>query len=152
MNCKSVQNRLSAYLDRELGGDELLQIRAHVSVCRECRMEAEGLRSLKSLLGGVQCPEPPADLAEKLTANMMRQRYEVPRKTVRVSALMFAGVAACSMFATLAVLNLNVVRSRNPSVLHLSGGSALDVPNAEGFGKPSFDDGPVISAANFGLR
>lgn len=147
MNCKSVQNRLSAYLDRELGGDELLQMRAHLSTCRDCRAEVEGLRSLKALLGGIQCPEPPADLAERLTLNIQRRSFEEPRRTFRVSALMFAGVTACSMAATLLVYGF----ARHSS--------AHNTPNVEQrAGVLTIDDGflgsntPIISAANFGPR
>jgi len=150
MNCKSVQSRLSAYLDRELGGDELLQMRAHMSACRECRCEAEGLRSLKSLLGGIQCPEPPEDLAHRLTANMIRQRYEEPRQTIRFSALMFAGVTACSMLATLLVLNFGFGRHEQESARGPLGQNSVvsDGP----FGDHDFGNGPILSAANFGPR
>ncbi len=150
MNCKSVQNRLSAYLDRELGGDELLQIRAHLSTCKECRAESDGLRALKSLLGGVPCPEPSEDLCERLTANMMRLRYEEPKRTLKVSAVMFASVAACSMLGTLFFMNSGLAKSiwhgRTPS-------SGKDLAIAQN-GNPeaitgSDPAGPIISAANF---
>jgi len=147
MNCKSVQNRLSAYLDRELGGDELLQMRSHLSLCRDCRTEAEGLRSLKALLGGVRCPEPPPDLAERLTANMLRQRYEEPKRTIKVSALMFAGVTACSMLATLLVYGI----ARNSTENNVRGmGQESNVLTIDDqfFGNTA----PVISAANYGPR
>jgi len=151
MNCKSVQNHLSAYLDRELGGDELLQIRAHMSVCRDCRSEADGLRALKSLLGGIHCPEPPENLAERLTANMLRQRLDEPRKSVRVSALMFAGFAACSMAATLIVLNFGLDRRAVQSSIGDNGNAnAMILPDGT-FGG-DFSNGAVISAANFGPR
>ena len=153
MNCKSVQNRLSAYLDRELGGDELLQIRAHMSMCRECRCEADGLRTLKTLLGGIHCPEPPPDLPERLTASMLRQRFEEPRRTVRVSALMFAGVTACSMLATLLVLNYGFGRSSAQPTVHDQGQGSSVAFTSEGlFDNDGFSNGPVISAANFGPR
>ena len=150
MNCKSVQNRLSAYLDRELGGDELLQMRAHISVCRECRSEVEGLRTLKALLGGIQCPEPPEDLAERLTANMLRQRYEEPRKNFRATALVFAGFATCSMVATLLLLNFGFGRHDGQSTIG-SGSRSGTVAMPDGpFG--DFNSSAVISAANFGPR
>ena len=149
MNCKTVQSRLSAYLDRELGGDELLQMRAHMSVCSDCRSEAEGLRALKALIGGMQCPEPPEDLAERLTANMLRQRYEEPRKTVRFSALMFAGVSACSMAVTLLVLTYSQGHHQDqPTARNNSAAITQD----GSFGGDGFGSGPMLSAANFGPR
>ncbi len=151
MNCKSVQNRLSAYLDRELGGDELLVLRAHLSTCRECREELDGLRALKSLLGGVPCPEPPDDLSDKLTASMLKLRYEEPRKLFKVSAFMFAGVAACSMLGTLVALNYNLNRSgRENSAMGMG-----NMANASRMDLPTYADShvsPIISASNFGPR
>ena len=152
MNCKSVQSRLSAYLDRELGGDELLQIRAHMSICRECQSEAEAIRALKALLGGIHCPEPPKDLAERLTANMLRQRYEDPRRTVRVSALMFAGVTACSILATLLVLSMGQGRRPGPADANRFGVSSSSAVPDGSFGGDGFGSGPILSAANFGPR
>ena len=146
MNCKSVQNRLSAYLDRELGGDELLQMRAHLSMCTECRTEAEGLRSLRALLGGMAVPEPPTDFAARLTANVLKQKVEEPRRAYRSSALMFAGVTAYSMVITLAVYGM--VRHNGPtgptSGMDKAGILTID----DSFG----NNAPIISAANFGPR
>jgi len=149
MNCKSVQSRLSAYLDRELGGDELLQMRAHMSLCRECRCEAEGLRALKSLLGGIECPEPPADLPQRLTATVLRERCERPARTIRISALMFAGVTACSMLATLLVLNMGLGSHSEQTAGR--GGSQSNVLEDRPFGG-DFGSGPILSTANFGPR
>jgi len=153
MNCKSVQGRLSAYLDRELGGDELLQIRAHISMCRECRAEVDGLRALKSLLGGIQCPEPPDDLARRLTANVLRHRIEEPRHTLKFSALMFAGVTACSMLATLLALNYGLVHRGGQPNVQANGMSSSAHQTSDGpFGGDGFGSGNVLSAANFGPR
>jgi len=150
MNCKSVQGRLSAYLDRELGGDELLQMRAHMSTCRDCRCEAEGLRALKSLLGGIECPEPPADLSQRLTATVLRERSERPVRTIRISALMFAGVTACSMLATLLALNMGL--GNHPTQSAGRGGNHTSVLSDGPFGDSGFGNGPILSTANFGPR
>ncbi len=148
MNCKSMQNRLSAYLDRELGGDELLQMRAHLSMCRDCRTEAEGLRSLRALLGGMAAPEPPADFAAKLTANVLRQKVEEPRRAFRASALMFAGVTACSMAITFAVYGMSHHTDTNgPNSRVLEGNMGI-LTIDDRFSNTA----PVISAANFGPR
>jgi len=147
MNCKSVQNRLSAYLDRELGGDELLQMRAHMSTCRDCRAEVEGLRSLKSLLGGIQCPEPPADLAERLTQNIRRRSFEEPKRSFRMSAFMFAGVTACSMAATFLVYGI-ARHSSTPNSPNVGSSANVLTIDDDILGS----NAPVISAANFGPR
>jgi predicted anti-sigma-YlaC factor YlaD len=109
MNCKSVQNQLSAYLDREIAGDEMLAIRAHLHDCAECREEAEALKTLKRMLTASPVPEPPADLADRLCATVFATRpADVERRerrvTLRVSLLTFGSVAALSMALTFGAL------------------------------------------------
>jgi anti-sigma factor RsiW len=58
MNCGRVSNQLSAYLDRELTGAEMLQIRGHLSACDSCRTEYEALSRMKMMLGRLRTPEP----------------------------------------------------------------------------------------------
>jgi len=153
MNCKSVQNRLSAYVDRELGGDELLQIRAHISACPDCQAEADALRSLKFLLNGMGCPEPPEGLSERLSASVLRTRIEDSRGSFRITPLMFAGVAACSMLGTLLLINSGLGHR------FFNGHSKASISEMANAPKSGFDaafgsdsSAPIISAANFGPR
>lgn len=106
MNCKTVQTRLSSYLDRELPANDMMEIRAHLHECADCQDEERALRSLKSILSGARAPEPPADLAERLTAAVMAEREPVvSRRGFKLSAFSFAGVAVCSMAMTFVVLS-----------------------------------------------
>jgi len=149
MNCKTVESRLSAYIDRELGGDELLQIRAHLSSCKSCREEAEGLKALKMLLGSVQCPDPSEDLAQRLTASVLRERFDSPRTNFRASAFMFAGIAACSMLVTLLLVNVGARHGiSNPPVASSNAGGGSRPDASSGF--DTLDQGsPLLSAANY---
>jgi len=61
MNCGRVTNQLSAYIDRELTGAELLSIRSHLGGCDSCRAEYEALNRLKTMLGRLGTPEPRSD-------------------------------------------------------------------------------------------
>src|SRR5436305_5525578 len=57
MNCGRVSNQLSAYVDRELTGAEMLQIRSHIGGCDSCRAEYEALALMKMLLGRLRTPD-----------------------------------------------------------------------------------------------
>jgi len=118
MNCKTVQNQLSAYLDSELSGNEMLAMRQHISGCETCQEEEQSLRSLKRMLASTRAPEPSDDLADRLCAAVFaKERKEVRSEkhvVLRTSFLTFAGVAACSMFLTFAVVN-GARSSGNPS-------------------------------------
>jgi anti-sigma factor RsiW len=65
MNCGRVSNQLSAYIDRELTGMEMLQIRSHLSDCDRCRAEYEALSRMKMMLGRLPSIEPPQELVTK---------------------------------------------------------------------------------------
>ena len=109
MNCKTVQNQLSAYLDREIAGDEMLAIRSHLHDCDACREEAEALKALKRMLTSSPVPEPPTDFADRLCAKVLAIKpADVERRerrlTLRASLLTFGGVAACSMLLTFSFL------------------------------------------------
>jgi hypothetical protein len=62
MNCGRVSNQLSAYIDRELTGAEMLSVRGHLGDCDSCRAEYEALSRMKMMLGRLRTPEPSPDL------------------------------------------------------------------------------------------
>lgn len=152
MICKAVQPLLSAYLDRELTGEEMYRVRDHLDRCSACNTELENLRSLKRLLGSLSDPEPPRGLESRLLANVLREKSrETGRKREFGSFLVFAGVAACSMFATLVVLNYS---NRTPNVDSNNTAIAREIQRDQIL---SFDGSPlagvpVVSAANYGVR
>lgn len=69
MLCGRVTNLLSAYLDRELTGAEMLQAREHLSRCASCCQERERLVATKALLGRMAAAEP---RGEYVRATMLR--------------------------------------------------------------------------------
>ena len=59
MNCKAVDSLLSPYVDGELSGREMRQIREHLNVCPTCAQELEIVRQLKADV--TMLPEPTCD-------------------------------------------------------------------------------------------
>lgn len=66
MNCKQINTKLSAYLDGELDGTEMLLVRSHLTDCGDCRTELEMLRRVKQMLGELAMPEVPTHLESRL--------------------------------------------------------------------------------------
>ncbi len=58
MACGRVRNLLSAYLDRELCGDEMLSVRRHLGDCLDCRAEHDGLTRVRRILHALPAAEP----------------------------------------------------------------------------------------------
>lgn len=102
MNCKSAQALLSAYVDRELSGNEMSRVRKHLCECSCCDTEALELIQLKEILSAVPQAEPPAGFEERLFAAVLAPPRAAPQPTWRESWPLVAGVglaaAAITMF------------------------------------------------------
>lgn len=66
MNCRHVVNLMSAYIDGELTGIEMLDIRAHLHDCPECRREYESLRLVKQTLAELKTVAPREEFASSI--------------------------------------------------------------------------------------
>lgn len=75
LNCRRVSNLLSAYLDAELAGTEMLDIRDHLSRCPSCAREYDELRQTKRLLGtlALRTPEAGTDFETRLRQSVAQQ-------------------------------------------------------------------------------
>jgi hypothetical protein len=60
--------RLTAYLDGELGHDDRERVQAHLATCAGCLAEAEEGRSVKQLLTTTEAPGPSGQLMARLLA------------------------------------------------------------------------------------
>ena len=80
MNCRRVNNLLSAYVDAELTGAEMLEIRGHLARCSACQREHEALQQTKRLLGALalRTPRCPTEFEQVLlqTAQTVQQKRQ----------------------------------------------------------------------------
>ncbi|MEN6371619.1 MAG: zf-HC2 domain-containing protein [Armatimonadota bacterium] len=70
MNCRRVSSLISAYIDGELTGVEMLEIRRHLEECRSCTLQYESLRNVKQLLSGLAYAKPRAGLADRISRRL----------------------------------------------------------------------------------
>ena len=75
MKCPDLQNRLSAYQDRELAADKAQDIAKHLKVCDICRKEYETLQTIDHLLSGLPGLTVSGTFHKKLKKNLNRQRH-----------------------------------------------------------------------------
>lgn len=107
MNCRSVQQSLSAYIDQELSGREMLLIRSHVLECEQCSAEEEEIRRLKGLLTNAPMVEPPDGFEQRLKESLDGGR---PLNRGRSYGLPFLGVMALAS----GVLTLLLLHAAGP--------------------------------------
>lgn len=88
---------MSAYLDAELTGSEMLDIRAHLEVCPGCRVEYQTLRDTKRLLSSLALRAPRAEFEALLGAEVARNAS--PLKRFLPSWLDFRRYTAVSLTA-----------------------------------------------------
>lgn len=112
MNCRRVLNSISAYVDGELTGAEMLEIRRHLSECRECSEEYEMVRSMKFAVARLRTVTPPVHLAASIVMKLdevsippyQRALNNLLAKTVRrlspvAAALAVSGIALAILAA-----------------------------------------------------
>ncbi len=81
MNCRKVQSLISAYVDCELPGVEMLSIRQHLSECSECSFEYESLLRVKRVFGSMAPKTPSPALTERIYLRL-DQLAEAPQDHV----------------------------------------------------------------------
>ena len=73
MNCRQTRDLLSAYLDQELTGQQMLDLHAHLSACASCARECRDLREVRRLLRGLAQRLPDTAAERKLTVRLDRE-------------------------------------------------------------------------------
>lgn len=66
MDCKAVEEKLSAYLDGQLKAEELQLIAAHLEACPACRAELSSLEETVGLIRSLEPVNPPPELKERI--------------------------------------------------------------------------------------
>jgi len=79
VNCRRVSNLLSAYLDAELTGAEMLEIRAHLDRCPACQAEHQALRQTKHLLSSLALRAPRAEFESLLLSQAQHMSHPLAR-------------------------------------------------------------------------
>ena len=125
MNCTRIQNLVSAYIDRELDGDEMWMVRDHCASCRECSAELEAVRQTKSAARRLARIEP-----DEETLSRLKMALRLDRKTLKKSDHPFKLVAATLVAALVlgfAVFSSRKAESATVATDHQNSSSESDV-------------------------
>jgi negative regulator of sigma E activity len=80
LNCRRVNGLLSAYIDSEVTGEEMLAIRDHLEQCAGCAAEHEALLQTKRLLSSLALRAPRADMEALLQDAIEREESRPHRR------------------------------------------------------------------------
>jgi anti-sigma factor RsiW len=98
MECRTVQDQFSAWLDQELSEAQAAGLAAHIEACAACRREWRKWTALDAALGALTAPVP-AGLAEKVLARVQTPRRRQWWQSVALAACLVLGVAMGSTMA-----------------------------------------------------
>lgn len=99
MTCRAVESRLSAYLDGELTGAEMIEIRRHIDGCSTCASEAQAIRRIKMLVVAQQELEPESGFEGRLIARVFRSQPRTRRAAWASAISLTAIVVAAGVLA-----------------------------------------------------
>lgn len=154
MNCSRVMKLLSAYVDGELTGAEMLEIRRHLSYCPECSEEHEALLFMKRAVSRLRTVAPRQDFMVELMSSLdvvrvspyqkamnSMMRFVHRRLSPAAAALAASGVALVIMSAGgMDVITLNT--DQEPS------GAQYGVHSAAVSLLPEVHDNPAAIASS----
>ncbi len=73
-DCKEHFDKLSAYLDGELSGENVSELLRHLEECDCCRSCLETLKASRELLSRMPAPEMPEDMKSRLKECIRREK------------------------------------------------------------------------------
>jgi anti-sigma factor RsiW len=151
MNCHRVVNLMSAYVDGELTGEEMLSIRRHMATCPECSEEHESILITKRALSNLVTAQPRHDFAAAILAQL--DEVAVPKHQrfldwfLRVLHEKLSPVAAALAVsgAALVIMSAGEVEKLAPASTAVSA-SSVPVPRVSFMKGVSRDSGVLASA------
>jgi len=98
--CESYQEKISQLLDGELSGDDLADVRAHISACPGCRRVYDAFAAVSGALSE-ELEEPPAALAPGILFKVRLESGKRPAAR-RFAFGKFTALAACAVLVLFA--------------------------------------------------
>lgn len=148
MNCKSTAQLLSAYVDRELSGEAMLQVRTHLHQCPACLQELEIMKAMKESFSLLADPEP----SPEFSARMREAVFSQPVPSRGIVWPNFRLASLCAVAAGLgALLAIRYADSGPKPDLSASKGVPYEIARDQAFsagGDPLNGHFPVMPASH----
>lgn len=157
MNCGQIDRLISAYIDGELAGVEMLAVKRHISNCPRCADEFESIRNVKRMMSGMAYVTPQRDLTSLICTRIDECR--VPKYLRLFNSVVAYGrshvnpalAALGAVGAALVVLTAGSVIDNRHAVVNASFSPKITLrpvyePNSATLKLETVADAPVIPA------
>jgi len=109
MNCRSIEAKLSAFIDQELGGQDMLIIKQHLNACPKCQKEFDSLKVLKGALRGLKTQSPNPEFETRLFVAISKEANRSQLLDVRRPVIWKSMVSAAVLTAAIVVVGLRIM-------------------------------------------
>ncbi|KPL04663.1 MAG: hypothetical protein AMK75_00965 [Planctomycetes bacterium SM23_65] len=152
MNCRTICDHLSAYLDGELEAELAREVKAHLDSCERCREELDSLRELTGMLHALPRERAPEEIEREVVSYieediLLRKPRHRRWVVVAVKALAGLGVAAAVFLVAFSVYIYFAPYEPTPPEMMVASKSALDAKH----GATDWKGGTVGPEASYGM-
>jgi anti-sigma factor (TIGR02949 family) len=111
INCRRAEAALSAYIDGELAGDEMLAMRRHLDECPACAASLAAEKQVRSLLSSLPDAPCPPGLEDRIAQAVF---CPTPKKFSWSNARLYGAVATAAAACAVAAFYLTSQRTDSP--------------------------------------
>lgn len=122
-SCDNFRELISAMTDGELSGDEMAELRAHISSCEECKLVFDAFAGISNAISE-SISEPPPELV--IGAMLKIRATKASSKRPVRPAIRYAAMAACAALVIIGATQMDFNGGGSSSAPTLSGGASDD--------------------------
>jgi predicted anti-sigma-YlaC factor YlaD len=98
MNCKSIKELISAYIDAELERADILRVEEHIEKCEYCNNILKSYQNISSCICAIEIPKPSEKVLKRIIMFPRRKVYQLRRLAVSASLLVILGILIAPLF------------------------------------------------------
>jgi predicted anti-sigma-YlaC factor YlaD len=100
MNCESIKELLSAYIDAELERYDILKVEEHIEECEKCKKILKDYQDISLSICSIEIPKPSEKAIKRIIMFPRRKIYRLRRLAVSASFLILLGALIIPLFRT----------------------------------------------------
>lgn len=149
INCSTIQDNISAYLDEELAFDEREQFEKHIANCKPCSHELKAIENTMVALRSLDIVEPPANFHEELKGQLYKiQNNRAEKPTSKWTSRSWFSLGAVAAGLVLMVASWGVfINGELPKNISLSKNQPLEQAAPKMAGMPEEKNIAIFDAS-----